>query len=424
VLDRLNHGVPGVALQANAQTQVVSVKKVISTDPPYYDNIGYADLSDFFYVWLRRSLKPIYPGLYATLAVPKAEELVATPYRHGTKEKAESFFLSGMTQAMHNLAEQAHPAFPVTIYYAFKQSETKGESGTSSTGWETFLEAVIQAGFAITGTWPMRTEMGNRMIGSGTNALASSIILVCRKRTADAATVSRREFIRELNATLPDALDEMTRGGVNSPVAPVDLSQAIIGPGMAIFSQYAAVLEADGTPMRVKTALQLINRFLAEDDFDHDTQFCLHWFEQQGWATGKFGDADVLARAKGTAVSGLQATGVVESGKGDLRLLRWAELPRDWSPETDTRLPVWEALHHLIRALNQDGEAAAGALLARMPARAEPIRALAYRLYTLCERKGWADDARAYNELVTAWSAIEQAAGEAGVVGTQARLDV
>lgn len=193
---------------------------------------------------------------------------------------------------------------------------------------------------------------------------------------------------------------------------------------MAIFSQYAAVLEADGTPMRVKTALQLVNRFLAEDDFDHDTQFCLHWFEEQGWATGRFGEADVLARAKGTSVAGLQATGVVESGKGDLRLLRWSELPRDWSPETDSRLSVWEALHHLIRALNQEGESAAGVLLARMPARAEPIRALAYRLYTLCERKGWTDDARGYNELVTAWTGIEQAAGEAGVVGSQAQLDI
>lgn len=414
----------GRAEQADAQTQVLSANKLVSTDPPYYDNIAYADLSDFFYVWLRKCLKPIYPNLYATLAVPKAEELVATAYRHGSKEKAEAFFLDGMTRAMHNLAEQAHPAFPVTIYYAFKQSETKGEAGTSSTGWETFLDAVLTAGFSISGTWPVRTEGAGRMVASGTNALASSIVLVCRKRPADAPTASRREFIRELNAALPIALDEMTRGGVNSPVAPVDLSQAIIGPGMAIFSQYAAVLEADGTPMRVKTALQLINRFLAEDDFDHDTQFCLHWFEQQGWATGKFGDADVLARAKGTSVSGLQATGVVDSGKGDLRLLRWAELPRDWSPETDTRLPVWEALHHLIRALNQDGESAAGALLARMPARAEPIRSLAYRLYTLCERKGWADDARAYNELVTAWSAIEQAAGEAGVVGTQTRLDI
>jgi putative DNA methylase len=412
------------ALQADAQTQSISKDKLISTDPPYYDNIGYADLSDFFYAWLRRSLKPIYPGLFATVAVPKAEELVATPYRHGDKAKAERFFLDGMAVALHNLAQQAHAAFPVTIYYAFKQSETKDNAGTSNTGWETFLEAVLKAGFALTGTWPMRTERGNRMISSGTNALASSIVLVCRQRPVDAPTVSRREFIRELNAVLPEALDEMTRGGVNSPVAPVDLSQAIIGPGMAIFSQYAAVLEADGTPMRVKTALQLINRFLAEEDFDHDTQFCLHWFEQQGWATGRFGEADVLARAKGTSVAGLQATGVVESGKGELRLLRWAELPRDWSPETDTRLPVWEALHHLIRALNQDGESGAGALLARMPARAEPVRALAYRLYTLCERKGWADDARAYNELVTAWTAVEQGAGEAGVIGTQARLDI
>ena len=414
----------GLALQADAQSQEISKNKLVSTDPPYYDNIGYADLSDFFYVWLRKSLKPIFPGLYATLAVPKAEELVATPYRHGSKEKAEAFFLDGMTRAIHNLVELAHPGFPVTIYYAFKQAETKGEAGTSSTGWETFLEAVSRAGFAISGTWPMRTEGAGRMIGQGNNALASSIILVCRKRDADAATVSRREFIRELNAVLPEALMDMTRGGINSPVAPVDLSQAIIGPGMAIFSQYAAVLEADGKPMSVRTALQLINRFLAEDDFDHDTQFCLHWFEGQGWATGKYGEADVLARAKGTSVAGLTDAGVVASGKGDLRLLKWAEMPRDWNPETDTRVPVWEALHQMIRALNQDGETAAGALLARMPARAEPIRALAYRLYTLCERKGWAEDARAYNELITAWSGVERGASEAGHVGSQGSLDI
>lgn len=415
---------PGHVQQADAQNQSISRGKLISTDPPYYDNIGYADLSDFFYVWLRRSLRPIYPGLYATLAVPKAEELIATPYRHGSKAKAEAFFLHGMTLAMHNLAQQAHPAFPVTIYYAFKQSETQSEAGTSSTGWETFLEAVIRAGFALTGTWPMRTERDARSIGIGTNALASSIILVCRQRAANAASVSRREFIRELNAALPGALDEMTRGGVNSPVAPVDLSQAIIGPGMAIFSQYAAVLEADGTPMGVKTALQLINRFLAEDDFDHDTQFCLHWFEQFGWSVAGFGDANTLAQSKGTAVTALVNAGVLESSKGQARLLRWAELPPGWAPETDTRLPVWEALHQLIRALNHAGESAAGALLARMPSRAEPMRALAYRLYTLCERKGWADDARAYNELVTAWSGIEQAAGEAGLVGAQAQFDI
>lgn len=412
------------AVQADAQTQTFSSSKVISTDPPYYDNIGYADLSDFFYVWLRKSLRPVFPNLYATLAVPKAEELVATPYRHGGKVEAETFFLDGMTRAMHNLALQAHPAFPVTIYYAFKQSDTKEDGGTHSTGWETFLAAVLQAGFALTGTWPMRTEMKTRQIAMGSNALASSIVLVCRQRAADAPTISRREFIRELNAALPEALLDMTRGGVNSPVAPVDLSQAIIGPGMAIFSQYSAVLEADGKPMSVRTALQLINRFFAEDDFDHDTQFCLAWFEQQGWATGKFGDADVLARAKGTSVGGLVESGVVTSSAGSLQLIRWADLSKDWSPDTDNRTPIWEASHQLIRALNQDGESAAGSLLARMPARAEPIRALAYRLYTLCERKGWAEEARAYNELVTAWTGIEQASAESGVVGSQTTLDM
>lgn len=421
VVENLNGCVPGRARQHDAALiQDIVPYPVVSTDPPYYNNIGYADLSDFFYVWLRRSLRSVFSGLYATLAVPKADELVATPFRHGGKEQAEAFFLDGMTRAMHNLSEQAHPAFPVTIYYAFKQAETKGEAGTSSTGWETFLDAVLKAGFAITGTWPMRTELvGN--LKKTVNALASSIVLVCRKRPSDASTISRREFLRELNAVLPEALDEMTRGGVNSPVAPVDLSQAIIGPGMAIFSQYVAVLEADGTPMRVKTALQLINRFFGEDDFDHDTQFCLHWFEQQGWATGKYGEADVLARAKGTSVGGLIEAGVVESGSGDLRLLKWIEMPSGWSPDTDTRTPIWEALHQLIRALNQDGESAAGHLLTRMPEKAEPIRALAYRLYTLCERKGWSEEARAYNELVTAWTGIEKAATETGH-GTQMSL--
>ena len=415
---------PAIVEQADAASQTISLGKVVSTDPPYYDNIGYADLSDFFYVWLRRALKPCFPDFFATLAVPKAEELVATPYRHGSKEKAEVFFLGGMTQAMHRLAEQAHPAFPVTIYYAFKQAESDDADGTTNTGWVTFLGAVIEAGFAISGTWPMRTEGSGRMIAMGTNALASSIILVCRKRAAEAPTASRREFIRRLNAALPEALLDMTCGGVNSPVAPVDLSQAIIGPGMAIFSQYAAVLEADGKPMSVRTALQLINRFFAEDDFDHDTQFCLHWFEGQGWAEGKFGEADVLARAKGTSVGGLQTSGVVESGAGKLRLLRWTELRPDWAPETDTRIAVWQALHQLIRALNQDSESVAGSLLARMPARAESIRALAYRLYTLCERKGWAEEARAYNELIAAWPGIEQASTDTGIVGAQAQLDL
>ncbi|MCX2813762.1 MULTISPECIES: DUF1156 domain-containing protein [unclassified Pseudomonas] len=422
--EALGAPVKGSAEQADAAQQKISVSKVISTDPPYYDNIGYADLSDFFYVWLRRSLRPIFPGLYATLAVPKAEELVAASYRHGGKKEAEDFFLDGMTSAMHNLAEQAHPAFPVTIYYAFKQAETQAETGTSSTGWETFLDAVLKAGFALSGTWPMRTEKEGRVIGNGTNALASSIVLVCRPRAADAPSISRREFIRELNATLPDALLDMTRGGINSPVAPVDLSQAIIGPGMEVFSKYSAVLEADGSPMSVRSALQLINRFIGEDDFDHDTQFCLAWFEQHGWATGKYGDAEVLSKAKGTSVGGLGDAGVVESTGGNLRLLKWAEMPRDWSPENDSRLPVWEALHQLIRALNQDGETAAGQLLARMPDKTAGLTALTYRLYTLCERQGWTNEARAYNELQGAWLGIEQASQEAGHIGSQAALDI
>lgn len=424
ILKLVNNPAKSFAVQQDAATSELAFHKIISTDPPYYDNIGYADLSDFFYVWLRKILKPIFPSLYATLAVPKAQELVAASYRHGGKEQAESFFLNGMTLAMRNLAAQAHPAYPVTIYYAFKQAETKGEAGTSSTGWETFLEAVLKAGFVITGTWPMRSEQSERLIGKGTNALASSIVLVCRKRASDATTISRREFIRELNATMPEALLNMTHGGVNSSVAPVDLSQAIIGPGMAIFSQYAAVLESDGTPMNVRTALQLINRFFAEDDFDHDTQFCLHWFETTGWSVGKYGEADVLARAKGTSVGGLIGAGVAQSSAGSLRLLKWSEYATDWAPETDKHLAIWEALHHLIRALNEQGEAEAGALLARMPTKSEPVRALAYRLYTLCERKGWAEEARAYNELITSWSGIESTSLDIGHVGAQAKLDI
>lgn len=427
-IDAFPASIQGHVVQSDAQSQTISRDKVVSTDPPYYDNIGYADLSDFFYVWLRKTLRPIFPGLYATMAVPKAEELVASPYRHGGKEGAEAFFLDGMGKAIHQLAEQAHPAFPVTIYYAFKASETR-DDGTSSAGWETFLQAVIDAGFTISGTWPVRTEGAGRIIALGNNALASSVVLVCNKRKASADTISRRQFIRELNAVLPEALDEMTQGTIDahgnnqSAVAPVDLSQAIIGPGMGIFSKYAAVLEADGSTMSVKTALQLINRFLAEDDFDADTQFCLHWFEQQDWRGGKFGEADVLARAKGTSVAGLVEAGVVEAGQGDLRLLKWAELPSDWTPERDSRTPVWEGLHQLIRLLNSQGASAAGAMLALMPNKSDAIRSLAYRLYTLCERKGWASDARAYNELVMAWEAMQGAMVESGQVGDQQGFD-
>jgi len=412
------------AEQANASVQEISCSKIISTDPPYYDNISYADLSDFFYVWLRPALRAVFPKLLATIAVPKDEELVAIPHRHGGKENAEAFFLREMTKTMRSLSEKAHPSAPLTIYYAFKQSDTDTGSGTSSTGWETFLEAVNRAGLQLTGTWPVRTEGAGRLIAKGNNALASSIVLVCRNRPTDSLTVSRREFLRELNAVLPEALDEMTKGSGEgrSPVAPVDLSQAIIGPGMAVYSKYAAVLEADGTPMTVRTALQLINRFLAEDDFDHDTQFCLHWFEQNGWKEGRFGDADTLARAKGTSVDRLRDAGVVESGGGIVRLRKFSEYPSEWNPQNEARLPVWETLHQFIRTLKNEGESGAGRLLAAVYGKSEAIRQLAYRLHTLCERQGWSEDARAYNELITSWSGIEAAASSVPTEKTQGSL--
>ena len=422
-------GTPGIAQQGDAAAQEISSNKVVSTDPPYYDNIGYADLSDFFYVWMRRSLRNIYPGLFATMAVPKAEELVATPYRHGSKEKAETFFMDGMTRAINNLAVQSHPAFPVSIYYAFKQSETT-EGSTTSTGWVTFLEAVIQAGFAIDGTWPVRTEKQGRTIGNGANALASSIVLVCRKRETNAESISRRDFQRQLREEMPEALETMIGGQTGqTPIAPVDLAQAAIGPGMAIYSKYEAVLNQDGTRMSVHDALVLINRAITEylspdsGSFDADTQFCSSWFEQYGWSHGQFGEADTLARAKGTSVDGVKAAGVAESGSGKVRLLKWSEYESDWDPSKDDRTPIWEACHQMIRRLNNRGESAAGELLAKMPEKGEAIRQLAYHLYTLCERKKWAEEARAYNELIGSWHAIVAASHDVGHSGEQTGLD-
>lgn len=425
----LGGGIAGFAVQADASKQRLSRDKVVSSDPPYYDNIGYADLSDFFYIWLRQSLRLIYPGLFSTLSVPKSEELVATPYRHGSKEKAEKFFMDGMIQAVHNLAVQAHVGFPVSIYYAFKQSEAHGV-GTTSTGWETFLEAVIQSDFAITGTWPVRTEKKGRVTGIETNALASSIVLICRKRDKSATTISRRDFQRELRASLPISLESMI-GGVQgqSPVAPVDLAQAAIGPGMGVYSKYTSVLNHDGTPMSVHDALIMINReitdFLTPDSrsFDSDTLFCSTWFDQYGWKTGPFGEADTLSRAKGTSVEGVKEAGVIESGGGKVRLLLWKEYPDDWDPKENNRTPIWEALHHLIRALNRQGESEPGRLLSRMPERADAIRQLAYHLYTLCERNKWAEDALAYNELITSWHGIATASHQAGAIGTQISMD-
>jgi putative DNA methylase len=406
----------GRAQQVDAQCQAVGQGAVISTDPPYYDNIGYADLSDFFYVWLRRSLKPVFPALFATVAVPKAEELVATAFRHGNREKAEAFFLHGMTQAMHRLAEQGHPTFPVTIYYAFKQTESDDETGTSSTGWDTFLAAVIEAGFAITGTWPMRTERGVRSVGIGTNALASSIVLVCRRRAADAPSITRREFITTLKAELPLALAHLQR----SNIAPVDLAQAAIGPGMAVYTRYAKVMDAEGKPLSVREALALINETLdealneQEGDFDADSRWALAWFEQHGFSEGEFGVADVLARAKNTSVQRLVDAGVLRSSRGNVRLLRPSELAADWDPSTDTRLSAWESVHQLIRALESGGEGAAAELVANLGSKAELARELCYRLYTLCERKKRAPEALSYNGLVQSFPELERLSKEPG----------
>lgn len=419
----------GQVIQQSAQTQDTSLFKVVSTDPPYYDNISYADLSDFFYVWMRKSLRDFYPTLFSTMAVPKAEELVATAYRHGGKKQAEVFFMDGMTAAIKNISEKAHPAFPVTIYYAFKQSETKNDE-TSSSGWVTFIEAVIKAGFSIDGTWPVKTEKIDAL-KTTVNALASSIILVCRKRQSNAGVITRREFQKLLRSEMPVALDAMIGSDTGSaPVGPVDLAQSAIGPGMAIFSKYEQVINQDGSPMRVQDALVFINRAITEflnpesGGFDNDTLFCDDWFSQYGWGQGQFGEADILARAKGTSVDGVRDAGVIESGGGKVRLLKWSEYPTHWDPKADTRTPVWEACHQMIRVLNQQGEAEAGSLLARMPERGEHIRQLAYHLYTLCERKKWAEEARAYNELIGSWHAIIAASQEVGHRGTQSELSL
>ena len=406
----------GSAYQLDAKTQDLSIGKLVSTDPPYYDNVGYADLSDFFYVWLRGSMRLVFPDLFATVEVPKTEELVATPGRHGGTDKAEAFFLDGMTQAMHRLAEQAHPAFPVTIYYAFKQAESDIAEGTVSTGWETFLDAVIRAGFVTTGTWPMRTEREGRPRGFASNSLASSIILVCRTRAADAPTATRREFITALKSELPMALAHLQRGNI----APVDLAQAAIGPGMAVYTRYAQVLDAEGKPLGVREALALINQTLddaladQEGDFDADSRWALAWFEHVGFADGEYGVAETLSKAKNTSVSGMVDADILASHRGKVRLLKPSELAADWDPTTDTRLTAWEMVHQLIRLLEGGGEGAAATLVGKLGAKAEVARELAYRLYTLCERKKRAAEALAYNGLVLSWPEITRLAREGG----------
>ena len=406
----------GWSHQKDSTQQNLSNNKVVSTDPPYYDNIGYADLSDFFYVWLRRTLKSVIPELFATLAVPKAEELVATPYRHDGKENAEKFFLTGMTLAMQRIVIQSHPAFPVTIYYAFKQSEAKSDAGTASTGWETFLAAVMRAGFTIAGTWPMRTEREGRSIGIGTNALASSVVLVCQRRLETAITISRNDFRRQLRQQLPKALKELECANI----APVDVAQAAIGPGMAIFSSAKAVLNPDDSPMSVREALIEINaaldEYLSQDEgeLDADSRFALTFFESFGYKERDFGDAEGLAKARNLSVAGVAEAGILRSIAGKVQLLQRSELEDHWDPARDKRLCVWEATQQLIKRLEADGEAKAGALLLQLKSipghgdLAANCRALAYRLYNHCEKTKQAEEARSYNGLVIVWPILEQ----------------
>jgi putative DNA methylase len=414
----------GSAHQADATSFLGEVSQpLFSTDPPYYDNIGYADLADFFYVWLRQNLKDTYPELFHTMLTPKNEELVATPYRFGgSKDKAKAHFERGLQKTFQQMCQRTNPDYPVTVYYAFKQAENgrstadkeNGGQMVASTGWETMLTGLVSSGFQITGTWPMRTELSNRPVASGTNALASSIVLVCRPRPANAPVTTRRELLSALKKHLPKALKSLQK----SNIAPVDLAQAAIGPGMAVFSSYSKVLEADGSPMTVRTALALVNQVLdeylaeQEGEYDADTRWALAWFEQYGMKEGPFGDAETLSKAKNTSVNGLVLAGILNARGGKVKLLSRDEYPGDWDPAADNRPTVWEAVQHMIIALEKSGEEAAARLLKKLGPMAEAARDLSYRLFNICERKGWAGKALAYNGLVVAWPRLLELAAQ------------
>jgi putative DNA methylase len=391
---------------------------VIATDPPYYDNIGYADLADFFYVWLRRSLQSVFPELLATMLTPKAAELVATPYRwDGNKKRAEHHFESGFARVFQMVAKQCDPDTPITIFYAFKQSESDEEDGSgttsiASTGWEKMLTGILRAGLTVTGTWPMRTERSARSNSLGTNALASSIVLVCRPRPIAAGITDRRGFVQALKAHLGKALRDLQSGGV----APVDLAQAAIGPGMAVFSSYAKVIEPSGESMRVRTALALINQVLdevaadQEGEFDEETRWAIAWYAELGMDEGAYGRADDLSRAKNVSVDGLVRAGLVKSGGGKVRLLERNELDPTWDPTTDSRLTVWEITQHLIRRLLNDGEPSAAELLSKVGGLGDAARDLAYRLFQIADAKKWSKEAGPYNALAASWLEISRLA--------------
>ncbi len=405
----------GHAKQFDAQSDNGMRGIMVSTDPPYYDNIGYADLSDFFYVWLRQSLRRTFPKLFSTMLVPKHEELVATPYREDRgKQGARDFFEQGMFSTFKQVHAYAREDVPVTIYYAFKQSETETSNeaeATASTGWETMLSAIIRAGFSITGTWPMRTEMGSRMIASGTNALASSIVLVCRKRAEGAPMGTRRDFVATLRRELRGALDELR----TSNIAPVDLAQSAIGPGIGVYSRYSKVLEADGSPMTVRSALAIINQeidaYFSDQDgeLDRESRFCVELYTQYAFNDIRFGDADVLARAKNVSVEGLAAKGLLSSAKGFVRLLARDEI----KTSRDLDAPTWLLTQQLARAMEEGGISACAELVRDvMTGEGDRAKVLAYRLFTIADKKGWQQEAFAYNSLVVAWPEIQSKAAQ------------
>ena len=401
---------PAGVRQFDAQSDCGLRNIMISTDPPYYDNIGYADLSDFFYVWMRQSLKDTYPELFSTMLVPKAEELIATPYRHdGSEEKAKNFFEDGMLSACKQMYQYAREDIPVTIYYAYKQSDSD-DNGTASSGWETMLSAVVNAGFAITGTWPMRTEMANRSIASGTNALASSIVLVCRKRPEDAPQTTRRNLVNILRRELRPALKKLQ----DSNIAPVDLAQSAIGPGMGVFSRYRRVLEADGSVMTVRSALQIINEevdlYFNEQvgSMDAASRFCVDLYTQCAYNNIKYGEAEILANAKSTSIPMMASHGVLYAKAGIVHLVERADLPEKVDSSERT---VWMLTQQLTRAMANGGiEACAQIVYDIFGSNAESAKDLAYRLYTIAERKGWAEEGYAYNALVVAWPDIQSSA--------------
>jgi putative DNA methylase len=390
---------------------------VVSTDPPYYDNIGYSDLSDFFYVWLRKSLRSIHPSLLSTMLVPKAEELVANPYRHGGKDGARDFFETGFEHVFEHARESASDEYPITVYYAFKQSETD-TGGTASTGWETILGSMVRAGWTVTATWPVRSELGNRMIASGTNALASSIVLALRPRAEDAPIIDRRGFLTQLKNTLPEALRNLQQGSI----APVDMAQAAIGPGMAIFSRYTRVVEPSGEDMSVRDALRAINGVLdevlsaQEGDFDDDTRWCVTWFETHGFDVSQYGEAETLASAKNASVASLARAGVISSGGGRVKLLSPDELPEGYDPRTDDRISLWEIVLHMARALSEHGLDAAGRILAGAESRGLDMTAaheLAYLLYAISEKRGLTQSGILFNTLGSSWPEVRAAATNA-----------